>query len=428
MISFAVRHTLKGKAAIATALVPAMVFSALVAAPHAAFAQAAPESGSAALRTAPEATTPAQLLPDADASDPVGEAMNMALRLEADGAHTLAIAVVDEALADVRATYGLYSLEQAPWLERLIANEEARGNLAGAWDLEQELLELARRHPDDIRTVPVLREVAARREDILVRYLGGDFPEQIVFGCYYSRSRASFQGRNCRSGSRGVVVRRLLSEVRRYYGIAAGIILNQGLEYMDELREIDLALVRNSYRFGHFIGSYEVGRSSMVRLAALDAMNSEPLLTRVTSLVELIDWDLLFVEGATRKSRAERTDALVDRYERAHAMLEREDTPQALIDELFSPALPVVVPSFLPNPLATEETRRATPRYIDVAFVVTRLGNGDRIEILDTTQNATETELDDLIDLIESSRFRPRATNGEFVDSAPIVVRYHLNN
>lgn len=425
MTSFAVGYTLKRKAGIAAALIPAMVLPALVAAPQAAFAQAAPEAGSAASR-APEPTTPSRLLPDADASDPVGQAMDTALRLEADGAHTLAIVVIDEALADVRATYGLYSLEQAPWLERLIANEEARGNLAGAWDLEQELLELARRHPDDIRTVPVLREVAARREDILARYLGGDFPEQIIFGCYYSRSRASFQGRNCRSGSRGVVVRRLLAEVRRYYGNAAGIILNQGFDYMDELREVDLALVRNSYRYGHFIGSYEVGRRSMIRLAALDAMNSEPLLTRVTSLVELIDWDLMFVEGATRKSRAQRTDALVERYERAYEMLEREQTPQASIDELFSPALPVVVPSFLPNPLATEETRRATPRYVDVSLVVTRLGSSDRIEILETTLNATETEVDDLIDLIESSRFRPRATNGEFVDTAPIVVRYHL--
>ena len=300
--------------------------------------------------------------------------MTTALRLEADGAHEIAIAVIDEALADVRATYGLYSLEQAPWLRRLIANEEARGNLAGAWELELELLDLARRHPDDIRTVPVLRELAARRDDVLGRYLGGEFPEQIVFGCYYSQSRASSRGRNCRSGSRSVVVRRLLMEVRRHYSDAAGIILNQGLEYMDELREIDLALVRNSYRYGHFLGSYEVGRRSMIRLAALDAMNSEPLLTRVTSLVELIDWDLLFVEGATRRSRAERTDTLVERYRRAYEMLEREGTPQASIDSLFSPALPLVVPSFLPNPLATVEAQRESPRYIDVSFVVTRHG------------------------------------------------------
>lgn len=352
--------------------------------------------------------------------------MTTALGLEADGAHDFAIAVIDEALAEVRATYGLYSLEQAPWLERLIANEEARGNLAGAWDLELELLGLARRHPDDIRTVPVLRAVAAHREDILARYLGGEFPEQIVFGCYYSQSRASIRSRNCRSGSRSVVVRRLLMEVRSHYGNAARVILNQGLEYMDELREIDLALVRNSYRYGHFIGSYEVGRRSMVRIAALDAMNAEPLLTRVTSLVELIDWDLLFVEGATRKSRAERTAALVERYERAYGMLERDGTPQASIDELFSPEIPVVVPSFLPNPLATIEARQASPRYIDVSFVVTRLGESDRIELLES-MSATETEKDDLIGLIESSRFRPRATNGRFVDTAPIVVRYHLN-
>ena len=424
MSSFARHRTLEATAGIA----PAIALFAAVAAPQTAFAQATSRAGAldVLLRAAEQAAL-TQLPSTEDFTDPAGQTMTAALRLEADGAHDLAISVIDEAIQGIRATYGLYSLEQAPWLQRLIANEEARGNPARAWELEQDLLVLVRRHPDDAGTVPVLREIAAKREDILARYVGGDFPEQIILGCYYSPRWGRSRGGNCRSGSRGVVVRSLLAEARRHYNDAINIILNQEFEYIDELREIDLALVRTSYRYGHYLGSYEVGRRSLVRLAAVDAMNSEPLPTRVESLVELVDWDLLFVDGATRKSRGERNDAVVERYERAYELLEREGTPQAAIDTLFSPALPVVLPTFRPNPLSTVERQRASPRYIDVSFVVSRHGNSDRIEILDTTTNATEPENDRLIELIESSRFRPRSTDGRFADTPPIVVRYYLN-
>ena len=429
MTSFEQNRTLKRHVGVVPSIASIVALVGAVIAAQEAFPQAPAERAGidAFLRTAEQANVG---LPraDADSVGPDGPVMNAALRLEADGTHDLAIAVSDEALQVVRATHGLYSLEQAPWLQRVIANEEARGNVARAWDVEQELLDLVRRHPDDVRVVPVLREVAARREDILARYVGGGFPEQIILGCYYSpRWGRTRGGSNCRSGSRSVVVSTLLGESRRYYNDAIGIILNQGIEYVDELREIDLALARTSYRYAHFLSSYDVGRRSLLRLAALDRMNSEPLLTRTASLTHLIDWDLLFVDGATRKSREERTLAVVARYERAYEQLRSEGAAQASVDTLFTPVIPVVLPAFLPNPLVTMESPRASPRYIDVSFVVTRLGYSDRIEILDTTLGATAPERDALVELMEDSRFRPRATNGRFVDTAPIVVRYHLN-
>ncbi len=415
------------KATVGVAVAVALV--AVVCVPTAAFPQGVSEVDPASsLLDADTRLAGGQSPADDDSTDPVSSLMSTALRLEADGDHNLAIAVIEDALEVVRPTYGLHSLEQAPLLQRLIVNEEARGNFGQAWNLEQQLLDLVRRHPNDVRAIPILRATAARREDILARYVSGGFPEQIILGCYYSpRWGRTRGGSNCRSGSRSVVVSTLLGESRRYYNDAIGIILNQGIEYVDELREIDLALARTSYRYAHFLSSYDVGRRSLLRLAALDRMNSEPLLTRTASLTYLIDWDLLFVDGATRKSREERTDTVVARYEGTYERLRSDGAPQASIDSLFAPEIPVVLPAFLPNPLATMASPGASPRYIDVSFVVTRFGNGDRIEVLDTTANATDAEKDTLIDLIESSRFRPRATNGRFVDTAPIVVRYHLN-
>ena len=429
MSPLAKHPTLRGTTGLCAWVAPAIVLVAAVTAAPRAFPQAASESAAvdALLRSAePPTEIPPQA--DIDSVGPDGPIMTAALRLEADGAHDLAVAVIDEALQVIRATHGLYSLEQAPWLQRMISNEEARGNASSAWDVEQELLDLVRRHPGDLRVVPILRDVAAKREDILARYIGGGFPEQIILGCYYSPRWGRSRGSNCRSGSRGVVVRALLSESRRYYNDAVGIILNQGLEYLDELREIDRSLVRTSYRYRHYLGSYEVGRQSLVRLAAIDRMDSESSLMQTKSLIELVDWELLFVDGATRRSREERSDALVERYQRAHELLEREGTPQASIDELFSPDVPVVLPTFLPNPFATAATQRGASRFIDVSFVVTRLGHSDQIEILQTTVDATDAEIDALVELMEDSRFRPRATNGQFADSAPVVVRYHLGS
>ncbi|HET7132787.1 MAG TPA: hypothetical protein VFJ95_11090, partial [Gammaproteobacteria bacterium] len=75
-----------------------------------------------------------------------------------DGA--VASATVERVLQVIRANYGLYSLAQAPLLSQLIANERAAGNRDTAWELEDELVALAKRNPTELRAVPIFREVA----------------------------------------------------------------------------------------------------------------------------------------------------------------------------------------------------------------------------------------------------------------------------
>jgi hypothetical protein len=59
-------------------------------------------------------------------------------------------------------------------------------------------------------------------------------------------------------------------------------------------------------------------------------------------------------------------------------------------------------------------------------LTVSRYGESRRIEILETTMNATDPDKTRLIRLIQSSRFRPRVTDGEFARASPVVVRYYL--
>jgi len=141
----------------------------------------------------------------------------------------LANAVLRQAVQAVRVNYGLHALEQAPLIERMIANAESVGDRRSAWDLEQGLLALARRYPDDLRSAEILRDTAARRMDLLARYNAGEAPPEIVLGCYYAEPRAVHDGANghreqsCTAGSAHRVREGLVAEAQTYYARAVDI-------------------------------------------------------------------------------------------------------------------------------------------------------------------------------------------------------------
>jgi tetratricopeptide (TPR) repeat protein len=142
----------------------------------------------------------------------IGPLAALALFYQEQEDHDLAIVAVERARQVVRVNYGLHSIEEAPLLQQLIRSQEALGDVEMAWEIEQNLLTLARRYPNDLRTAPIWDEVADKREDVLERYIAGDFPPQMVLGCYYwSRGNP-----RCHSGSRGQAIRALSDEVDRY--------------------------------------------------------------------------------------------------------------------------------------------------------------------------------------------------------------------
>lgn len=56
-------------------------------------------------------------------------------------------------------------------------------------------------------------------------------------------------------------------------------------------------------------------------------------------------------------------------YQQAIDLLEARPAGDAALEQFFAPAIPVVLPSFLDNPLASEQTR-ATTGHVDVAFEI----------------------------------------------------------
>jgi tetratricopeptide (TPR) repeat protein len=335
--------------------------------------------------------------------------------------YVLSIGAIEQALQLERRIEGLYSLDQAPLMQRLIDNHEALGNPNAAWNLEQELLLLVSRHPNDLRSVPVLREVADNRIDVLRRYMAGEFPPQLVLGCFFNPHEYLDLG-NCHAGRQSHAVRSLIEDARAMYRSAIDVITRNDRYSSDDLRELEMEIVSNAYRYGAAYpdsGSYEIGKESLERIVDYEAAAGASSLTRVDALVRLADWDLLY-----SPSRAAR-DAVLDRYVQAYDELKREGVAQASIDAIFSPATPILLPGFVQNPLTSATTADST-EYIEVAFELTPHGESRRMRILDETTGATYVERNWLRRFVKRGRFRPVMTDGRFADSTPVVARYYF--
>jgi hypothetical protein len=160
---------------------------------------------------------------------------------------------------------------------------------------------------------------------------------------------------------------------------------------------------------------YRYGRLSLRRLYDYEVASAAPTENQLRAFTEVADWDLLYSRNAEAH----------EGYRQVHEWIEAHG-PQTMVEKLFAPAIPVVLPAFAPNPLATEHTEDSAG-YIEVTFVITRYGRPRRIEILATTTDAADSATSCLVRLIRSSRFRPRVTDGQFRTS-PVAFRYHLSN
>jgi tetratricopeptide (TPR) repeat protein len=330
---------------------------------------------------------------------------------------------IERARGLVRSNFGVHSLDQTTLLQLSVRNEELRGNFEDAWEIERELLALIGRHPDDLRIVPVLHEIGAKRMALLARYSAGEFPPQLFLGCYYRTAPADseMEAGSCTAGSRRVAIWNMLSDGLRKYERAVRVLFNHGQFSSDELMQIETEMIRSSYEYG----SYQAGARSLRRILSYHVANSEPLATRVEALMQMADWDQLFEVNVYAPTGSAYGTAL-ETYQQAYQLLRDDPSTAALAERLFSPEMAVVVPMFAPNPLVSEQTPASTG-YIDIAFVVTKHGVAKRVKILDTTTNASFADKRELVRRVQTSRFRPRVVDGAFADAAPVTLRYYVS-
>jgi hypothetical protein len=336
------------------------------------------------------------------------------------GEPALAFGALEQAVRLVRFNYGLHSLEQAPLIRQQIATAESLGDRLTAWQLERGLLKLGRRHPEDLRSAQIFSDTADRRMEMLARYNAGQFPPEVIFGCYYSGPHVVQDtvepARECMSGSAGAVRLAFATEAQHYYEHAVDIMLRNA-SYSSELPRLLKALVVISYEYDDPAS----GRKSLNYLLAYQASTSVPWRDRIETLVQIADWDLLHAVGLVEEDRA------LAEYANAYELLRRKGVEEPSIREMFAPDRPVALPVFMPNPFAADDKAEASG-HIDAAFEVDKYGRSRRVKILDATEEATRATEKHVQHLILERRFRPRLIDGRVADRDRVVIRYPLND
>lgn len=413
----------------------------------------------------------------ANAAGAIDPLRALALQYQEAGDDALAIVILEEARHATRVNQGLTSADETLLMRQQIRSEKALGAYQRAWDLEQEMVTIARQHHDDIRMAQVFRGLAEGRADVLQRYREGHLPPEIHLGCYYAdapRQYRDTRGRGglppgmdgtCRSGNKLTAYRQLRTEILMYYADAIEVVVKSGDFASQELRNLEHAAVRfwtfpstrdhgpiemgvpsatvngcesqsldrllesellgtclePIIRRGRSVAPNVGGWVGHVRLIAYELRSGSPAVDRAKAIVDFADWHLHGTPPERR--RFDNGDEAVGLYERAYRELQQGAAVPAATAQLFSPELPTTLPTSEPNPFAaTKESQR----YIDVAFAVTKYGRGEQIEILDTSKDATRAELRDLTRLIESSSFRPRVVDGVLAAAAAVTIRYRL--
>jgi len=331
---------------------------------------------------------------------------------EADD-RALASATIDRALQVVRANYGLYSLAQAPLISRLVANEAAAGNHETAWEVEDELLTLAKRHPEDLRTVAIFREIGDRR----VRLSHAELPLSVVCRGHWNAAGCHEVSDEVGSDEFAVgSVRGLVNAgAMTNWGDAINVFLQNRLYDSQELRELEQKLIA--------LGNCDVARESYRRLMYYDEASAETWLNRAATIVRAADSELVCSQNQPPAAKR----AALELYQEAYELLERNAVARASIDELFAPEVPIRLTESVPARVYPIPSVAPSDSFghIEIAFEITKEGRAQGVEIIDATPNCSDEEKQNFVRWFRDGLYRPRAANGAIADGSRVVWRYY---
>lgn len=358
------------------------------------------------------------------------------------GDHTKALEVFERAWHVSRVNNGLFSLDQAPIVQKIIESRLASGDLAAA-DQQQEYLFFIQQRAHGAGSPELLPALAALADWNIgafnVRFDGGQGDDP--------------QYRVSAGADDGFLARRLVNAQNLYRAIIA-ILANHAGVADPLLLDVEKKLALTNYFFAtnhnlassSFItsGAYAVqsiqptafdasflnvnamgyrhGRDALERrvdyLRKQDGVDARTL---ARAIVDLGDWLLIFDK---------RTSA-VDTYEEATEALSASSTSPAWRD-LLAPSVPVALPTFIHHRFT--RGARGVPadvplRYkghLDVAFTVNRYGQPGAVDVLDKSPAANETIESALVRHLRRSVFRPRFDATGAAREHRAMLRYYF--
>jgi len=339
----------------------------------------------------------------------IGLLTSLGLAYQENGENVLAVTVLDRALYVKKINEGLFSIDQAALLERLIASEVAIGQAATAEELRGRLLELARRNLSDARSASIFREAAEHEVDLYETYLRDGLPPTFTIGDPLAPQR---------SAAAGVWrARRLYNEAIWALTVSPG----NSKEHQAELADLEEGLARTYYleasnrnRWYQGVDDplYGLGLVSYQRrVGYTGAASPGEAVEYARALVELADWSLLFSRNGTA----------VKRYAQAYSLLVEQRVSASSIEEFFPTSMPVFLPAFAPPPL--EGVVVAGSRdYVDVDFEIGKYGQPRKVTIVAVAGHDAQAVSKQLASAISGGRFRPSPGT----DGSGYRLRYSL--
>lgn len=335
------------------------------------------------------------------------------------GEHVLAIDALDRALDVTRINKGLYSLDQAALLERMIASSDALGDYTQAASFEAQLLELVDRNPNDARVASILGALADRKIDSFHRLLEEGTPPQLTISI--GSAIGPPLGEPAAPTGRDAALASLWRARQLYTRALRAAVENDGSRVADlfELEEkvlgtYTLEVSNPELRANRKQAVCETGDEAF-ETHALNAANFRTPAAEATALIRLGDWRLL----CSNNGRARET------YREAHELLLDEDVSESTVAKLLSPDVPKALPASS-APLQSDTTERHSG-YVEVSFVIGRYGNPRKVEILDKSASTPKDVEKRLKSYIARHRFRPRFVDGQLARADRVRMRYYYD-
>jgi tetratricopeptide (TPR) repeat protein len=381
------------------------------------------------------------------------EFVSLGMIYQSRNEHELALEHFDKALHINRVNLGLFNLEQEEVIEKQIESYIALGDLQSA-DHQQEYLFFLKRRAyggDSVELLPALTRYAEWNIFAFDSRLAMDptlsyaaessiYTDNGVSNSIGAEDFRTIRLMNAQNIYRtmiqillnnfGVDDPRLLDIERRLaltnYFFATNMDINSDIFSNGNNSSLALASSQGFYDMSRVSSNsmgYRHGREALERrlqyILRSEAVNPEKV---ARARVDLADWLMLF------KKRV----AALEVYEAAYRELKAANGSQEVMDELFSPMMPVTIPTFIDYRFTRayhdipEDVALDYKGWLDVSVKINRFGQTSDVEVLGKSLSVTDPIESRLVRQLRSSTsFRPRFSNDALLTEDRLTARFY---
>lgn len=333
------------------------------------------------------------------------------------GQYPPAIAAFNRSLLVKRVNLGLYTLEQIPILEQIIAANSATGDWTALNQNHRYLYWVYLRNygVDDPRLLPVLHRLGYWQLHAYTydNQTGANNHLDVANNLFHSAIAII-------DSHYGLYDQRLLDPlygiVLVNYQVKAALYANFGsIPESMSIFDDDLGTIDASDIHFYINNAYRTGKAALLRIIDIQAHNQDSA-SSVTGIgmVHLGDWELLF----------DRRDAANETYAQACAQLAASGMARAEIDQLF--AQPRSLPALQGSLPDTREPAQqdSIGNYVLARFDVSPTGRPSNIEIMEANPADNKVMQRRARQRIRATRFRPRLEDGQPIATTNVSIRY----